>query len=294
MNNKTLYIQVDYTEFQPETYQGVYVERNHGERIFHSNTGEFETDYKEATTFTDQYVKENREIDYIARMSSVDNYLMDITENDLDWEGERTVNDINQEPTISNEEKYKWALEVMAAYFKSPDLKNNLMDIAEKSLNGHPDQIEVYSTIAEVIEWEGYLNKDETEKLFINVDWNGESLSTYKGVYVVGEQSDKRLAHFNTDNFKQDLEMMLLFTDTFGLKHPETEVFRTNSVNDYESKLNEDEMKLKNHGRLKELVEKLTKEGKMPLIKDGALENLPRVFPIIQIPKPDFPKFKNN
>jgi antitoxin component HigA of HigAB toxin-antitoxin module len=115
----------------------------------------------------------------------------------------KVMNENNVNPTINNEDKYKWALEVMAAYFKSPEMKNNLMDIAEKLLNGHdPDQIEVYSTIAEVIEWKGYRNdipkpiKNLTkhvidEKSFEIVDWDLDR------VYLKSEANEMTIRMWN-------------------------------------------------------------------------------------------------
>jgi hypothetical protein len=135
--------------------------------------------------------------------------------------------------------------------------------------------------------------------LIISVDYEEFNTSTYNGVEVIftedGSVNHKIVARFNTGEFKFDRTMAGIFTDSFVLQNPNTEVFESSSVHDYQSDLSsgKEERSSENESRLKGIIEKLTINGELPKLKEGALENLPKIPPVINVPKPNYPKFNN-
>jgi hypothetical protein len=72
-----LFIRVDYEEFKPETYKGVYVTTRDGQKLFHVNTGDFLVDYNAVNDLLKlHYLKKNPDIE-VFRTSSIDNYISD-------------------------------------------------------------------------------------------------------------------------------------------------------------------------------------------------------------------------
>ena len=73
----TLFVRVDYEEYKPETYNGVYVTDHEVNKIIQINTNNFEFDYAMVLQFISEYQKYNKEIKNVARTSSIDHYAMD-------------------------------------------------------------------------------------------------------------------------------------------------------------------------------------------------------------------------
>lgn len=71
-----LFIRVDYEDFKPETYKGVYVDTKDKQRLIHVNTGDFVFDYNFIMDFLKTYLKNNPTLDVFCS-SSVDNYISD-------------------------------------------------------------------------------------------------------------------------------------------------------------------------------------------------------------------------
>jgi hypothetical protein len=112
--------------------------------------------------------------------------------------------------------------------------------------------------------------------LIISVDYEEFNTSTYNGIEVIftedGSMNHKIVARFNTGEFKFDRTMAGIFTDSFVLANPDTGVFESSSVHDYQSDLSSEneEKSSENESNLKGIVERLIREGKMPDIKEDA------------------------
>jgi hypothetical protein len=72
-----LIIHVDYEDFKPETYKGVYVTTYDGQKLFHINTGDFVIDYNIVNDLLRlHYLKKNPNIEVFCS-SDVDEYILD-------------------------------------------------------------------------------------------------------------------------------------------------------------------------------------------------------------------------
>ena len=68
---KVAYLSVDYEEFSPETYEGVYVVDKEGNVLTEEYSGNFEEDFRKVKKWINEFDG------HVFRRSSVDHYLLE-------------------------------------------------------------------------------------------------------------------------------------------------------------------------------------------------------------------------